>query len=172
MMRNRVCIVMMLAVAAASLAAHAQKQAVDLSGTWKLNVARSFMGGDHPFPDYELTKKIEQTGDTISITDRALHNSVVNIPLPDSTTTMQLAADGKEHEVQIPVFPGRPPAKAQVTATWQGCTLSVLQINNGLANYGKQRLFLSEDGAQLVDLVETHSIWGDSEQRLVFDKAQ
>jgi hypothetical protein len=34
----------------------------------------------------------------------------------------------------------------------------------------KQRLFLSSDGSQLIDLVEGHNIYGDSEQRLVFDK--
>ena len=167
-MRNRLCIVMMFA-AVTSLAAPAQK--ADLSGTWKLNVARSLMGGDHPFSEYQLTRKIEQKGDTISITDTSVHNSVVNIPLPDSTTKMEVVADGKEHEVQLPApFPGRPPANAQVTATWQGRTLELRQITSGLANYAKHRLFLSDDGSQLIDLVEQHSTFGDSEQRLVFDK--
>ncbi len=168
MMRNRLCIVMMFA-AATALAAPAQK--ADLSGTWKLNVARSSMGGDHPFPEYQLTRKIDQKGDTISIADASVHNSVVNIPLPDSTTKMEVAADGKEREVQSPSpFPGRPPEKAQVTATWQGATLELRQITSGLANYAKHRLFLSDDGSQLIDLVEQHTIYGDSEQRLVFDK--
>ena len=159
----------MILPAMAALPALAQK--VDLSGTWKLNVARSFMAGDHPFPDYELTKKIEQKGDTISITDMSVHASVVNIPLPDSTTTMEVAADGKEHAVQSPPpFPGMPPRTAQVTASWQGCTLQLRQVTSGLANYGVQRLFLSEDGRQLIILVEAHSTFGDTEQRLVFDK--
>jgi hypothetical protein len=171
MMRNRLLAAIVLTGSFAALSAHGQK--ASLTGTWKLNVASSFMGGDHPFPDYELTRKIAQSADTISITDVSVHNSVVNIPLPDATTTMEVAADGKEHEVQLPpAFPGRPPAKAQITATWQGCTLELLEINNGLSNYGKQRLFLSENGSQLIDLVETHSIYGDSEQRLVFDKTQ
>jgi hypothetical protein len=167
-MRNRLCIVMMFA-AVTSLAAHSQQ--ANLNGTWKLNVAKSSMGGDHPFPEYELTRKIEQKGDTVSITDASVHNSVVNIPLPDSTTKMEVAADGKEHEVKLPPpFPGMPPANAQVTATWQGRTLELRQITSGLANYAKRRLFLSDDGSQLIDLVETHSTFGDSEQRLVFDK--
>jgi len=168
-MRNRLCTVMMLA-ALTTLTAHAQQ--ANLNGSWRLNVPRSFMGGDHPFIDYQLTRKIEQRGDAISITDVALHNSVVNIPLPDSTSTMEVAADGKEHEVQLPPpFPGRPPAKAHVTATWQGCTLELRQVSLGLANYAIHRLFLSQNGSQLIDLVEQHSIYGDSEQHLIFDKA-
>jgi hypothetical protein len=168
MIRKTLCRLMILA-AMAPLPALAQK--VDLSGTWKLNVAKSFMAGDHPFADYQLTKKIEQKGDTISITETSVHASVVNIPLPDSTTTMEVAADGKEHSVQFPPpFPGMPPQKAQVTATWQGGTLQLLQISSGLANYGIQRLFLSEDGKQLIILVERHASFGDTEQRLVFDK--
>lgn len=160
----------MMFAAVTSLAAHSQK--ANLSGTWKLSVAKSFMGSDHPFPEYQLTRKIEQKGDTVSITDNSVHNSVVNIPLPDSTTRIEVVADGKEHELELPApFPGRPPAKAQVTASWQGATLELRQITSGLANYAKHRLFLSDDGSQLIDLVEQHSIFGDSEQRLVFDKA-
>jgi hypothetical protein len=168
MIRQTLCRLTILA-AMTPLPGLAQK--VDLSGTWKLNVAKSFMAGDHPFADYQLTKKISQTGDTISITDTSVHASVVNIPLPDSTTTMEVAADGKEHSVQFPPpFPGMPPQKAQVTATWQGGTLQLLQISSGLANYATQRLFLSEDGKQLIILVERHASFGDTEQRLVFDK--
>jgi hypothetical protein len=165
MIRN-LCGLMILA----AIVFPAPAQRVDLSGTWKLDAAKSLMGGDHPFADYQLTKKIEQKGDTISITDTSVHASVVNIPLPDSTTTMDVAADGKEHSVQFPPpFPGMPPQKAQVTATWQGGTLQLLQISLGLANYSKERLFLSEDG-RLIILVERHASFGDTEQRLVFDK--
>ena len=52
----------------------------NLSGTWKLNLATSFMGGDHPAPDYELTKVLSQEGQTIRQTDVAKHVSIVNIP--------------------------------------------------------------------------------------------
>jgi len=168
MIRRNLCRLMILA-AMMPLSALAQK--VDLSGTWKLNVAKSFMAGDHPFADYQLTKKIAQKGETISITDTSVHASVVNIPLPDSTTTMEVAADGKEHSVQFPPpFPGMPAQKAQMTATWQGNTLQLLEISLGLANYSKERLFLSEDEKQLIILVERHATFGDTEQRLVFDK--
>jgi hypothetical protein len=153
-----------------SLGTHAQN--ANLSGTWKLNVAKSFMGSDHPFSDYALTRTIEQKGDTISMTDASVHNSVVNIPLPDATTKMELTADGKEHLVTLPgSFPGMPPSKAAVRAEWQGGTLELVQTISGFANYAKHRLFVAADGAQLIDLVEQHSGYGDAEQRLVFEKA-
>jgi hypothetical protein len=57
-----------------------------------------------------------------------------------------------------------------VAANWQGCTLEIAQRGSGFAGSGKQRLFLSEDGSQLIILVEQHSTYFDSEQRLVFDK--
>jgi hypothetical protein len=170
MIRKNLCGLMFLACMT-PLLAPAQK--ADLSGTWKLNASKSFMAGDHPFADYQLTKRIQQKGETISITDASVHASVVNIPLPDSTTTMEVAADGKEHSVQLPPpFPGMPPRSAQVTATWQGDTLALRQITSGLSNYGIERLFLSDDRMQLIVLVERHSTFGDTEQRLVFDKQQ
>lgn len=169
-MRNQLFAIMMLA-AIAPLAAHAQQ--AKLAGTWKLNIAKSDMAGDHPFPEYTLTKKIVQSGDSLTITDSATHVSFVNIPMPDSNNTMQLATDGKGHEVQIPPsYPGGPVGKAQMTATWQGNNLELLEIINGLAIYSTHRLFLSTDGTQLIELAEQHSNYGDTVQRLVFDKAQ
>jgi len=167
-MRKDIFVAIMLAAIAPLLA---QSQKPNLSGSWRLNVAKSYMGQEHPFIDYQLTKKIELTGDTLSITDTAIHNSNVNIPLPDSTTTMQVAADGKEHEVQMQSGNRRQRASvAKVTAAWQGGTLELVQVVTGLANMSKQRLFLSDDGSQLIDLVENHNVYGDGEQRLVLDK--
>lgn len=166
-MLTKFCIALILAALSSPVA---QAQKANLSGTWRLNVAKSFMGQEHPFSNYEFTKKIEQTGDNISITETGIHNSVVNVPLPDSKTTMQVAADGKEHEVRMSTSPGQPESAIRVTATWQAGTLEIVQIVSGLANMTKQRLFLSDDGSQLIELVEGHNIYGDSEQRLVFDK--
>ena len=152
-----------------SLAAQAQK--ANLSGTWRLNVAKSYMGQEHPFSNYEFTKKIEQTGENITIKETGIHNSVVNVPLPDSNMSMQVAADGKEHEVHMSAGnPRQRESVLHVTAKWQAGTLELVQIVSGLANMTKHRLFLSDDGSQLIDLVEGHNIYGDSEQRLVFDK--
>ena len=150
-----------------------QAQKANLSGTWRLNVAKSYMGQEHPFSNYEFTKKIYQAGDKLSIAEIGLHNSVVNVPLPDSNTSMQVTADGKEHEVSVSTGnQNQPTSQINVTATWQAGTLELVQIISGLANMTKHRLFLSEDGTQLIDLVEGHNIYGDSEQRLVFDKLQ
>ncbi len=158
---------------AAILPAAVLGQKANLSGTWKLNVSKSFLAGDHPFRDYQLTKKIELSDQMISITSISVNASVVNIPLPDSITTMVTAFDGKEHAVKMPPsFPGTPPITMQVSANWQGCTLELREVTAGLANYGKERLLLSDDGSQLIDLVERHSTFGDTEQKLVFDKAQ
>jgi len=168
-MRHQAYFILMLA-GATVVAAQANKGSLD--GTWRLNVARSFLGGDHPFSEYRLTKKIEHGAGTISITDTAVHNSVVNIPLPDSTRTLTVALDGKEHELEMPGgFPGAPPARARVTANWHGCTLELRQVTSGFAAYAVHRLFLSDDGSQLIDQVEEHSTFGDSDQMLIFDKA-
>jgi hypothetical protein len=149
----------------------ARPQTANLSGTWRLNVSKSFMGMEHPFSNYELTKKIDQAGENISITDTAIHNSNVNIPLPDSSTSMQVATDGKEHLVQVSSSNrNQPESNVPMTATWQAGTLELVQNVTGLANMTKHRIFLSGDGSQLIDLVEGHNIYGDSEQRLVFDK--
>jgi hypothetical protein len=146
-------------------------QKANLEGSWKLNLAKSFMGPDHPSSDYQLTKKIALTAGRISITDTSVHASTMNIPLPDSTTTIEIAADGKEHDVQVPAgFPGVPPMAVKMAASWQGCTLEVNQRGSGFAGSGTQRLFLSQDGTELIILVERHSTYFDSEQRLVFDK--
>ena len=145
----------------------------NLSGTWKLNLATSFMGGDHPAPDYELTKVLSQEGQTIHQTDIAKHVSIMNIPLPDTNAKTELTTDGQEHDMQAPgAFPGMPPAKLKVTAEWQGNTLLVMERNagGGSPSSTERRYFLFEDGNHLIELVEGHNGFGDTEQRLVFDK--
>jgi hypothetical protein len=148
-------------------------QQVNFSGTWKLNLGSSFLGADHPSSDYELTKVLLQEGRTIHQTDIGKHVSIVNIPLPDSHVSTDLIADGEEHDAQAPPpFPGMPPAKLEVTAEWQGNTLLVKERSADAAppSSAERRYFLSEDGVHLIELVETHNAFGDSEQRLVFDK--
>lgn len=100
---------------------------------------------------------------------------MVNIPMPDSKTTMLLVADGQEHEVTGPsFFPGMPPAKMKVVAEWQGGTLLVNEAGQSFAGPSttQRRFFLSEDGLQLIELIEGHNSFGDTQQRLVFDKQQ
>ena len=158
---------------AISLAVPVVAQPAGFSGTWKLNLPASFMGGDHPAPDYQLTKVLLQEGPAIHQTDIAVHVSVVNIPLPDSRATMDLIPDGQEHDAQVAApFPGMPPSHLKVTTEWQGNTLVVTEqsAGTGRPSSTRRRYFLSNDGANLIELIEAHNSFGDSEQRLVFNK--
>ncbi len=150
---------------------HAMAQSKDFSGTWNLNVAKSFMGNDHPSSDYRLTRTIEEKNGRFSIKSNSVHASVAGISLPDMVTTTEFAADGKEYEMKVPsVFPGIPEMSGKVSAEWQGCTLEVRQVIAAFGSATKERIFLSEDHSQLIVLVEGHSTFMDTEQRLVFDK--
>jgi hypothetical protein len=150
---------------------NAMAQNNSLSGTWKLNLAKSFMGSDHPSSDYQLTKKIEQKNGLLSITDSSIHATMAGIQLPDTVTTMELAPDGKEYGIKLPsVFPGIPEMTGKASAVWQGCTLEVHQVIAAFGSSTKQRMFLSEDRTQLIVLIEGHSTFLDTEERLVFQR--
>ncbi len=151
----------------------AQAQKPDFNGTWKLLISKSFMGSDHNMPNYEYTKIITAKGNIFSVTDIQIHPSIVNIALPDSKTTSELRLDGTEQDEQMAsAFPGMPPVKTKVSGEWQGGTIFVQQRGQmfGGAMTLHQRYFLSEDGQQLIELIERHSIAGDKEQRLVFER--
>jgi len=152
---------------------HAVAQNTNLNGTWNLNVAKSFMGSEHPQRDYQLTKKIEQKNGLLSITDSSVHAMIAGMQLPDSVTTTELVPDGKEHDIKLPsVFPGIPQMTGKTSAVWEGCTLEVHQVIAAFGSSTKQRLFLSEDGRQLIVLIEGHSTFLDTEQRLVFERKE
>lgn len=148
-------------------------QKADFNGTWKLNLEKSFLAGDHPAKDYELTTVIEQKESAIKRTETAVHVSMMNIPLPDSKTTVEFTVDGKEREVpgKSP-FPGMPPLPTKVSAEWQGSTLLVTERSQSMGNatMTRSRYFLSDDGSELIELLEGHTVFGDTEQRLIFDK--
>ena len=168
MRMNKLSALVLLAGMAGS---QAMAQDNGLSGTWKLNVAKSFMGSDHPSSDYQLTKKIERKNGLMSITDSSVHATMAGLLLPESVITMELAADGKEHDIKLPsVFPGIPEMTGKASAVWQGCTLEVHQVIAAFGSSTKQRMFLSEDQTELIVLVEGHSTFLDTEQRLVFEK--
>jgi hypothetical protein len=151
----------------------AAAQKADFNGTWKLNLEKSFLAGDHPAKDYELTIVIEQKEGTIKRTEIAAHVSMMNIPMPDSKTTVEITIDGKEHEVPgRAMFPGMQPPPTKASAEWQGGTLLLMERSQlmGSATRTRSRYFLSVDGAELIELIEGHTGFGDTEQRLVFDK--
>ena len=148
-------------------------QKANFSGTWKLNVEKSFLGNEHRTAEYQLTKTIDQKDDLIKQTDVAVHVSIMNIPLPDSTTTLELATDGKPHEMRgAAFFPGMPTPLIKVSAVWQGNTLSIREISRPADPASKtyRRYFLSDDGSELNELIEGHTGFGDTEQHLVFDR--
>ncbi len=156
-----------------SLSAAAQKP--NLSGVWKLNAARSFFAGDHPENNYELTKIFEQRDMQITQTDIVTNATIMNIPLPDSRSTMDLVFDGHEHDASGPNrFPGKSAlAQIKILAVWQGGTLVLIETcrESWGPSATHRRYFLSEDGSELIELVERHSRMEDTEQRLVFEKS-
>lgn len=131
------------------------------------------MAGDHPAAEYAFTKVIVLNGALVKQTDIVVHKVMMNIPMPDSQFTTELVVDGQTHDIQGPSeFPGMPPSQLKVTAVWQGCTLLVTEVGQGFggASITKRRYFQSEDGMQLIELLESHSGFGDIEQKLIFDK--
>jgi hypothetical protein len=156
------------------VAASAVAQKPNFSGTWNLNLSKSFVGSDHPSSNYQLTKVIVQNGNEFTITDIAVHQTKVNIPLPDSRLTTTFMTDAKEREAQgVSPFPGIPAPTLMVSAEWQGGTLFIKERGgSGSAppTVAHRRYFLSEDHAELVEVVESHSTFGDAEQRFVFDR--
>jgi hypothetical protein len=158
---------------ATAIALPAAAQKPDLSGTWKLNVQKSFLAGDHPDKDYGLTKIIALKDGALEMTDIAVHVSMMNIPMPDSKTVLELVADGKEHDATgASPFPGLPPTQLKVVVEWQGGTLLVTETGRGFGGQSttQRRYYLSDDGTQLIELVEGHTGYGDTAQRLIFDK--
>jgi hypothetical protein len=151
----------------------AAAQKADFNGTWKLNLEKSFLAGDHPAKDYELTTVIEQKESAIKRTETAVHVSMMNIPLPDSKTTVEFIVDGKERDApEKSPYPGMPPLPTKVSAEWQGSTLLVTESSQlmGNATATRCRYFLSDNGSELIELLEGHTGFGDTEQRLIFDK--
>lgn len=164
-----------LLILAAASGAMAAAQTPNLSGTWKLNTTVSFFGGEHPANDYQLIKIIAAQGESIDITDIQVHANRVNIPLPDSKLQTELVPDGKERPGQAPpMFPGLPPLSFAVTTEWQGATLFIRRVgsSSSFATNSQMRYYLSADNSQLIELVESHFLFGDSAQRLVFDRTR
>jgi hypothetical protein len=169
--RMRSALLIMALLMPAALRPMAQK--TNFSGTWKLNVEKSFLGNEHRTADYQLTKTIEQKDDQIKQTDVAVHVSIMNTPLPDSTTTLELATDGKPHDMRgAAFFPGMPTPLIKVSAVWQGDTLYVREISQpaDAASKTYRRFFLSDNGTELNELIEGHTGFGDTEQHLIFDR--
>ncbi len=169
-MRNFLSV--MTIVSCLAMQAWAQKPEID--GTWKLNLTKSMMAGDHPSPEFSETLIFEQVDGEIKEIDIKSHATVFSRSAPDSRTSVILVPDGQVHEMEQPgMFPGMAPAHLKVTAEWQGDTLFVVEqghVLGGLYSTTERRYFLSSDGTKLIELIETDSEIGHAQERLVFDK--
>jgi len=60
----------------------------------------------------------------------------------------------------------------KVVANWQGGTLLVSEGGRSFGGLSttQRRYFISDYGLQLIGLIEGHNGFGDTEQRLVFDR--
>jgi hypothetical protein len=146
---------------------------VNLSGTWRLNQGESFLGNEHPKPDYELTWILEQSQRDVRIHEIANNLSIVNIPLPDTSETMEYTPDRREREVTRPgLFPGMPERRLGTKAEWQADTFWIEERSypNTSNSITHRRIFLAEGGTKLIELRETNALFGDTAQRLVFER--
>jgi len=146
---------------------------VNLSGTWRLSLGESFLGNEHPKPDYELMWIIEQSQRDVRIHETAKNVSVVNIPLPNTSQTMEYMADGQEREMMRPgFFPGMPQRRLGAKAEWQADTFWIEERSNPNTSNSitRRRIFLSEGRTRLIELRETNALFGDKAQRLVFER--
>ncbi len=141
------------------------------AGTWRLDVKKSSMGSDHPDANYGFTKTFELKGSALVQKDHEVNVDIVGFAMPEKNSSAEIVPDDQEHTIQVPgFFPGMPPTPTRVTAEWQGDNL-VLQ-ESGQSFIGpvttSRRYFLSEDGAELIEIIVGRTSFGDSEQRLVF----
>lgn len=148
-------------------------QRAAFAGTWRLDPTKSNLGSDHLDANYEFTKTFELKGQTIVQKDHEVNVDIVGFALPERNSTEELVPDGQEHTVQRPgMFPGMPPTSTQVTAEWQGDNLTLSESGQSFIGpmTTSRRYFVSDDGAQLIELIVGRTSFGDSEQRLVFTR--
>jgi hypothetical protein len=159
----------------------ASGSSIDLSGTWRLNLAESSFGGEQPEQDYELTWRLEQSPGGIRIAESAQNVSIVNIPLPNSSHTTEYNSDGRESVILRPgpnILPGlgwrpqAPQVRFGVKAEWQGRTFWIEERTFPDSSYSvtHRRIFLSNDGMRLIELLHITSLTDDTEQKLVFER--
>lgn len=162
----RKVLIVMLAVVAVACVSFGQGK-TDLSGTWKLNVAKSDFG-PVPGPTAQ-TDVIEQIGQTITISVTAeTEEGKLQYPVT-------LVTDGKE--VMIPPdAPGAHPnpevTLQSLSASWDGATLTVNQkLTYGTDPVtGVSHYALSPDGKVLTISSDYQSGMGDASRTFVFEK--
>jgi hypothetical protein len=168
-----ICLTALLPVRGQNLQAPDSGRRATFAGEWRLALKKSNMGSDHPGANYEFTKTFQLKGSAIVQTDHEVNVDVIGFAVPERNSTEELVPDGLEHTVQRPgFFPGTPPKPTQVTAEWQGDNLVLSESSQSLVGpmTTSRRYFLSDDSAQLIELIVRRTSFGDSEQRLVFTR--
>lgn len=156
---------------AAAMASSAQEPR--MSGVWQMKLDKSNLAGTHPFPDYQLKWIVEQDKACFLLREISRNASFANIPVEDTDQAIKIHIDGSEQDIQRPSsFPGVPPTTVKVKAEWQGGTLLITETGAGWGgpSVTLRRLFISRDGAQLTELLESHSALSDTEERIVFER--
>lgn len=168
LMKKQVVLAALFAIRAAAVA-----QPSGFNGTWKLDLAQSFLAGDHPRPGYELTKVVEVKSATATvITEIAIHPNLFGSTMPDTKTTTEHAVGTTVNKMSGACIFGMPPQAMTVTSEWQGGTLLITARGGcfGPGTVEERRFFLSLDGKQMTELVVSHQTTGDSEQKYVYLK--
>jgi len=143
------------------------------AAAWQLDLKRSKMGADHPGPGYAFTKTVELKGSALMQKDHEVNVDIVGFAMPERDSTAELVPDAREHTVERPgFFPGMPPTPTHVAVEWQGDNLIVSESSQSFigAMTTSRRYYLSDDCAELVELVVGRTQFGDSEQRLLFTR--
>ncbi len=153
MIRKLIVCLLLLAIFA-----FAQDAKPNVSGTWKLNVAKSEFG-PMPAPDSRT--------DTIDHKDPVLKNSVKAVTQQgDMNLEFTYSTDGKETKNEIM---GN---EAVSTAKWEG---KVLVIKTKVSFNGNDmeinsRYSLSDDGKTLTNAQHMAGGMGEADQKLIFEK--
>jgi hypothetical protein len=146
-----------LLAALAGIAVAADKP--NLSGDWKLNIAKSTMG---PIPaPTSYTRKVTHAEPSITIED-----TQTGSPLGDQHDTRTYTTDGKEISYQANG------ADVKSAATWDD---NALQIDSKASVQGmdlviKDKITMGDDGKTLSDTVHITTPQGDLDLVLVFEK--
>ncbi len=141
------------------------------AGVWRLDLTKSNMGSDHPDTNYGFTKTFELKGSTLLQKDHEINVDIIGFAMPERNSTAELVPDRQERTVEQPApFPGMPPVRARITVEWQGDNLIVSESGQSFigATNTSRRYYISEDGAELIEDIVGHTLFGDVEQKLVF----
>lgn len=169
MMKKMIAVLMVAGLL--PLVAAAEKP--NLAGTWQLNLKASNLAGSHVSAEYAMKWAVKQNKDVVEITEDAVHVDMMHIPLPDTHKTTSYTADGSLHAIKQPGFiPMLPPTDIEEKAEWQAGALLIVDrgITASTVNETTRRIYLSEDGKQLIVESFARNGYGDSELKYVFDR--